>query len=94
MALSKSRRIQILLAIDGIFFFIELVVGYAVHSLALVADSFHMLNDVLSLCVGLWAVKVASNKTRSSQYTYGVCIYCLREITIAKIDNSGNEPKP
>lgn len=74
MALSKSRRIQILLAIDGIFFFIELIVGYSVHSLALVADSFHMINDVLSLCVGLWAVKVAGNTTRSSMYTYGVCI--------------------
>jgi solute carrier family 30 (zinc transporter), member 1 len=30
-----------------------------------------MLNDVLSLCVGLWAVKVAGSKARSSVYTYG-----------------------
>lgn len=45
-------------------------VGYAVHSLALVADSFHMLNDVLSLCVGLWAVRVA-NTGSSKMYTYG-----------------------
>ena len=45
--------------------------GYAVHSLALVADSFHMLNDVLSLCVGLWAVKVAHQKPNSKMYTYG-----------------------
>lgn len=44
--------------------------GYAVHSLALVADSFHMLNDVLSLCVGLWAVRVA-NTGSSKMYTYG-----------------------
>src|SRR5436305_4236817 len=44
--------------------------GYAVHSLALVADSFHMLNDVLSLCVGLWAVRIA-NKESSKIYTYG-----------------------
>jgi len=72
MALSKSSRILILLAIDTVFFFIELIIGYAVHSLALVADSFHMLNDVLSLCVGLWAVKVASQKTNSNMYTYGV----------------------
>ncbi|KAF2426510.1 cation efflux protein [Tothia fuscella] len=71
MTLSKSRRIQILLAIDGVFFFLELFIGYAVHSLALVADSFHMLNDVLSLCVGLWAVKVAGEKTSSKMYTYG-----------------------
>ncbi|PGH18174.1 hypothetical protein AJ80_04561 [Polytolypa hystricis UAMH7299] len=71
MALSKSSRIILLLVIDTVFFFIELSVGYAVHSLALVADSFHMLNDVLSLLVGLWAVKVANQKTSSKMYTYG-----------------------
>ncbi|KAK4994201.1 Zinc resistance conferring protein [Elasticomyces elasticus] len=70
MGLSKSTRILILLGIDTAFFLLELIVGYAVHSLALVADAFHMLNDVLSLCVGLWAVKVAQQKT-SSKYTYG-----------------------
>lgn len=60
--LSRSARITLLLFIDVVFFFIELVVGqypcirsrihythipshlgYAVGSLALVADSFHML---------------------------------------------------
>ena len=30
------------------------------------------LNDVLSLCVGLWAVKVAHQKASSKMYTYGV----------------------
>jgi zinc transporter 1 len=45
MGLSKSTRIMILLAIDTAFFFLELIVGYAVHSLALVADSFHMVFD-------------------------------------------------
>ena len=60
MELSKSNRILILLAIDTLFFLLEIVVGkllalsrrpntsncatgYAVHSLALVADSFHMV---------------------------------------------------
>ena len=71
MALSKSNRILILLAIDTVFFLIELITGYAVHSLALVADAFHMLNDVLSLCVGYWAVKVANQKKTSKRYTYG-----------------------
>lgn len=46
MALSRSTRISLLLAIDIVFFFIELIVGYAVGSLALVADSFHMLKWV------------------------------------------------
>ncbi|KAH9840431.1 Cation efflux family [Teratosphaeria destructans] len=71
MGLSKSNRILILLVVNFIFFLIEIVTGYAVHSLALVADAFHMLNDVLSLLVGLWAVKVANSRTNSKTYTYG-----------------------
>jgi len=71
MALSKSSKIIILLVIDSLFFLLELSVGYAVHSLALVADAFHMLNDVLSLCVGLWAVKVSDSKASSKTFTYG-----------------------
>jgi hypothetical protein len=30
------------------------------------------LNDVISLLVGLWAVKVANEKSNSKTYTYGV----------------------
>lgn len=37
---------MILLGIDSAFFLLELVVGYAVHSLALVADSFHMVRQL------------------------------------------------
>jgi Co/Zn/Cd efflux system component len=43
MGLSKTNRIIILLVIDTAFFLLELITGYAVHSLALVADSFHMV---------------------------------------------------
>ncbi|KAI9732414.1 MAG: hypothetical protein M1834_001622 [Cirrosporium novae-zelandiae] len=71
MGMSKSTRMITLLAIDSVFFLIEISCGYAVHSLALVADSFHMLNDVISLLVGLWAVKVAQKGTVSARYTYG-----------------------
>ena len=63
MAMSRSSRITLLLVIDILFFFLELLVGtsflfsysrfaslslsgYAVGSLALVADSFHMLKYV------------------------------------------------
>jgi zinc transporter 1 len=85
---------MILLAIDTAFFFLELVVGYAVHSLALVADSFHMLNDVISLLVGLWAVKVASQRTNSKTYTYGVSILRLVYLDRLLTAGSGNVRKP
>lgn len=34
--------------------------------------TYAQLNDVISLCVGLWAVKVANQETNSKMYTYGV----------------------
>nr|WNT94809.1 cation diffusion facilitator family 1 [Agaricus crocodilinus] len=71
MGLSRSTRITLLLIIDVLFFFIELIAGYAVGSLALVADSFHMLNDVLSLIVALYAIKLSASDKPDSRYTYG-----------------------
>lgn len=50
MAFSRSARIITLLVIDTLFFFLEIIVGYAVHSLALVADSFHMVCIPPSRC--------------------------------------------
>lgn len=70
MALSKSTRISIMLAIDTAFFLVELISGFLVHSLALMADAFHMLNDIISLLVGLWAVNLAQKAT-TDKYSYG-----------------------
>lgn len=59
-----------MLAIDLAFFFLELGTGIYVGSLALMADAFHMLNDVISLVIGLWAVRVAQNKS-TDKFSYG-----------------------
>ncbi|KAI0704951.1 cation efflux protein [Cytidiella melzeri] len=69
--MNRSTRIILLLVIDVLFFFVELIVGYAVGSLALVADSFHMLNDVLSLVVALYAIKLTNQSQSDSRYSYG-----------------------
>ncbi|KAG1801546.1 cation efflux protein [Suillus plorans] len=71
LGMSRSGRITLLLIIDVIFFFIELIAGYAVGSLALVADSFHMLNDVISLVVALYAIKLSQKSANDSRYSYG-----------------------
>ena len=55
---SKEIRIVALLILDTVFFLLEAIIGYTVHSLALIADSFHMLNDIISLIIALWAVRV------------------------------------
>lgn len=67
----KEIRIISLLALDTVFFLLEAIVGYTVGSLALVADSFHMLNDIISLFIALWAVKVKTSKPADGKYTYG-----------------------
>lgn len=59
-----------MLVIDIIFFILELGVGITVGSLALMADAFHMLNDIISLVVGLWAVK-AAQKSSNDKYSFG-----------------------
>lgn len=71
MISNKELRIISLLILDTIFFFIEISIGYMSHSLALIADSFHMLNDIISLLIALWAVNVAKHRGPDSKYTYG-----------------------
>ncbi|KKA29114.1 hypothetical protein TD95_004868 [Thielaviopsis punctulata] len=70
MAWSKETRIIIMLVIDIVFFVVELVSGFMLHSLALMADAFHMLNDIISLFIGLWAVR-AAQKASDDKYSYG-----------------------
>jgi zinc transporter 1 len=71
MGISRTARIYILLVLDLIFFFLEIIIGYAVGSLALVADSFHMLNDVVSLVIALYAIKLSANSAPDTRYSYG-----------------------
>lgn len=67
----KEIRIVSLLVLDTVFFLLEAIIGYSVHSLALIADSFHMLNDIVSLVIALWAVRVKRSKPADGKYTYG-----------------------
>ncbi|KJZ77503.1 hypothetical protein HIM_03227 [Hirsutella minnesotensis 3608] len=69
-AWSKSTRIKIMLIIDTAFFLLELIAGFLAHSLALTADAFHMLNDIISLLIGLWAVS-AAQKATTDEFTFG-----------------------
>lgn len=50
-----------MLWLTALFFLVEIVVGYVTNSMALIADSFHMLSDVAALVVAFLSVKVSSN---------------------------------
>lgn len=70
--ISRQTRVSIVIFLTSAFFFVELVVGYITGSLALIADSFHLLSDVLSLVVGLYAIRLAARKSyQVTKLTYG-----------------------
>ncbi|OQV24842.1 putative Zinc transporter 1 [Hypsibius exemplaris] len=65
----KTVKIGSMLFITGSLFLTELIVGYTTNSMALIADSFHMLSDVVALIVGLVSVRIV--KKTSEKNTFG-----------------------
>ncbi|XP_033117124.1 zinc transporter 1-like isoform X1 [Anneissia japonica] len=65
----KSCRLICMMVMTSTFFVAEITTGYITSSMALVADSFHMLSDIVSLIVGFVAIKVS--KLTTSRNTYG-----------------------
>jgi Cation efflux family len=57
-SLSTRRRLLIVLCLSSSFLAAELVIGFTTHSLAIIADAFHYLGDILSLLVAYLADKV------------------------------------
>lgn len=56
-------------ALTSSFFLVEITVGYVTNSMALVADSFHMLSDVAALVIAFLSVKMSPRKW--SKNTFG-----------------------
>ena len=55
----KKCRLFTMVGLTCIFFLVEIVTGYVTNSMALVADSFHMLSDIVALIVALISVQMA-----------------------------------
>jgi solute carrier family 30 (zinc transporter), member 1 len=69
--MQKTRRLLVaMIALVGVFAVAEFAFGIATGSLAILADAFHMISDMLGLVVGLVAVRLAS-RPRSLTQTYG-----------------------
>ncbi len=55
---SKTCRLGTVLVLTIGFFFVELVCGYILHSVAIVADAIHMLSDSGALIIAMVSVRV------------------------------------
>jgi cation diffusion facilitator family transporter len=64
-------RLAIAFAMVAAFFVVELVVGLATGSLALISDAGHMAADVVALGAALVATRVASTRGAGGRRTYG-----------------------
>jgi len=58
-----------MMSLTTFFFFVEIIVGYMTNSMALVADSFHMLGDIAALVVSFLSIKMSPKKW--SKNTFG-----------------------
>jgi len=64
----KSCRLLTMLGMTATFFLVEIIVGYITNSLALVGDSYHMLSDVVALCVGFASVRISKWNTQKNTF--------------------------
>ena len=69
--LSRKTAFISMTLLLGFFFVVEIAVGYVTNSMALIADSFHMLSDVASLVIGFLALKYSSGEAPVERYTFG-----------------------
>ncbi|KAF3010922.1 hypothetical protein E8E13_010045 [Curvularia kusanoi] len=69
--LSRKTRLRAVIGISFCFFVAEITVGFYTHSIALVADAFHYLNDLISFIVALVAVQVTEREDSPQDLTFG-----------------------
>eukprot|EP01028_Stygiella_incarcerata_P010377 TRINITY_DN534_c0_g1_i3.p1 TRINITY_DN534_c0_g1~~TRINITY_DN534_c0_g1_i3.p1 ORF type:complete len:494 (-),score=117.27 TRINITY_DN534_c0_g1_i3:258-1592(-) len=70
MRRTRKKKLALMSILTGLVFLLELGAGLYTRSIALMADSFHMLSDLLSLFVALWAIRVAERRA-SDKMSYG-----------------------
>ncbi|KAF1813720.1 cation efflux protein [Eremomyces bilateralis CBS 781.70] len=71
LPLSNTTRLSIVIGISLCFFIAEISVGFYTHSLALIADAFHYLNDLIGFVVALIAIRVSKQGKSPRGFSFG-----------------------
>jgi len=75
---------------DSVFCGAEFYFGFTTHSIALLADAFHKLTDILAALINLRAERLYKRQS-SGSYNYGVCAKHVFGFTFeSNYDVSGN----
>jgi Co/Zn/Cd efflux system component len=78
---SKTCRLSTVLLLTIGFFFVELVCGYMLHSVAIVADAIHMLSDSGALIIAMVSVRVCYQGFLLDKIPIFCCIDCKTKIS-------------
>ncbi|KAF9062848.1 putative CDF zinc transporter [Rhodocollybia butyracea] len=68
--MKSTHRLAIVLAISASFFIAEISVGFKTKSIALIADAFHYLNDVVAYAIAFIAAYVQDRGHKRKGFTY------------------------
>ena len=68
---TDSRRLWIALGLILGFMTVEIVVGFLVHSLALLSDAAHMLTDAAAIGLSLWVIRLMARAAKGN-LTFGL----------------------
>ncbi|KAL6249712.1 hypothetical protein RBB50_003567 [Rhinocladiella similis] len=69
--LTKPQRLMVIIGISFSFFLAETGVGFYTKSLALVADAFHYLNDLVGFVVAFVAFKISERSHSPKELSFG-----------------------
>ncbi|KIM89680.1 hypothetical protein PILCRDRAFT_94955 [Piloderma croceum F 1598] len=70
--MKNSTRLAAVLTISIAFFCTEIVVGFRTKSLALIADAFHYLNDIVAYLIAFLASHLQEKGYKPSGFTYAL----------------------
>lgn len=71
LTLTRSQRLIAVIAISFSFFLLEIIIGITTHSLALVADAFHVMNDLIGFAVALTATQMVTSGKPVASFSFG-----------------------
>ncbi|CAI4225394.1 unnamed protein product [Auanema sp. JU1783] len=64
----NSKKMLCLMTVTFLFFVVELVAGLLNRSVALLADSYHMLSDVMALFIALVCLRISMKKSKKNGF--------------------------
>ncbi|KAK6746742.1 hypothetical protein RB195_000170 [Necator americanus] len=64
----NSKKVLVMITITFLFFFVELTVGFMNRSIALLADSYHMLSDVMALVIAFVCLRISRRKSKRNGF--------------------------